>query len=118
MWKLLGLSDQEELVGQSVFDYVIEDDRHRMAENIPRLAQTGVRRNTEYTMLCQDGTPVPTEICSAINRDATGQPIAIMAVLRDITERKRAEEILRKEHRTLKHLLESSDHERQVILQR
>ena len=43
-WKLVGLSDREELVGQSVFDYVIEDDRRRLAENIPRLAETGVRR--------------------------------------------------------------------------
>ena len=50
-WELVGLSDREELVGQSVFDYVIEDDRRRLAENIPRLVQTGVRRSTEYTAL-------------------------------------------------------------------
>ena len=50
-----------------------------------------------------------------MNRDAKGQPIAVMAVIRDITERKRAEETLQKEHRTLKHLLQSSDHERQLI---
>ncbi len=113
--ELVGLSDQNDLLGQSVFDYVIADDRHRLAENIPRLVQSGVRRNIEYTVLRQDGTPVPTEISSAINRDATGQPVAIMVVIRDILERKRAEEILRKEHRTLKHLLQSSDHERQTI---
>ena len=40
--------------------------------------------------------------------------MAIINVLRDITERKRAEEILKKEQRTLKHLLQSSDHERQT----
>ncbi len=33
----------------------------------------------------------------------------------DVTGRKRAEEALRREQRTLKHLLESSDHERQLI---
>jgi signal transduction histidine kinase len=38
-----------------------------------------------------------------------------MGVIRDITERKRAEEMLEREHRTLKHLLQSSDHERQTI---
>ena len=114
-WELVGLSHQEELVGQSVFDFVIENDRRRLAENIPRLMQTGVRHNTEYAVLCRDGTQVPTEISSAANRDATGQPIAIMAVIRDITERKRAEEMLQREHRTLKHLLQSSDHERQTI---
>jgi PAS domain S-box-containing protein len=36
-------------------------------------------------------------------------------VFNDITERKRVEEALAREHRTLKHLLQSSDHERQLI---
>ena len=114
-WKLVGLSDRDELVGQSVFDYVIEDDRRRLAENIPRLVETGVRQNTEYTVLRQDGTTVPAEISSAASRDAQERPIAVMAVIRDITERKHAQQMLQREHRTLKHLLQSSDHERQAI---
>ena len=36
-------------------------------------------------------------------------------VIRDVTERKRAEESLHREYRNLKHLLQSSDHERQLI---
>jgi signal transduction histidine kinase len=102
-------------VGQNVLNYVIENDRLRLAENLPHLVETGVRRHTEYTALRQDGSAVPTEISSAVSRDTKGQPIALIAVIRDITERKRAENILRKEHRTLKHLLQSSDHERQLI---
>ena len=115
VWELAGLSDREELVGKSVFDYVIEDDRQRLAENFSRLLETGVRRQTEYTALRPDGTPVPAEISSAVSRDTKEQPIAVMAVIRDITERKRTENVLRKKHRTLKHLLQSSDHERQLI---
>jgi PAS domain S-box-containing protein len=114
-WELVGLSDREELVGRSVLNYVIENDRHRLAENLPHLLEAGVRRHVEYTALRQDGTPVPTEISSAVSRDTKGQPVAVIAVIRDITERKRAENILRKKHRTLKHLLQSSDHERQLI---
>ena len=34
-WELVGPSDREELVGQSVFDYVIEDDRKRLAGTSP-----------------------------------------------------------------------------------
>ena len=48
-------------------------------------------------------------------RDEGGNPFRIAVVISDITERKRAEEALRTEHRTLKHLLQSSDHERQLI---
>ena len=38
-----------------------------------------------------------------------------MAVIRDITERKRAADALQRERRTLRHLLQSSDRERQLI---
>lgn len=114
-WNLLHIPEQHELVGQSVFDYIIEDDRARLAERIPDLVRVGIRKHTEYTALCPDGTTVPTEASSAAIRDAQGQPKGVMAVIRDITERKQADEALRREHRTLKHLLQSSDHERQVI---
>lgn len=43
-----------------------------------------------------------------------GRP-SIVVFFRDVTERKQAEEALRKEHRNLRHLLQSSDRERQLI---
>jgi PAS domain S-box-containing protein len=94
-WGLLGLADSDELVGQSVFDYVIEGDRKRLAENMSQLVGAGVRRNTEYTALRKDGTTIPAEVSSSVIRNAEGQPKAVMAVLRDITERKQNQEALR-----------------------
>ena len=38
-----------------------------------------------------------------------------MAVIRDITERKQAQAALERERRTLTHMLQASDHERQLI---
>ena len=49
-------------------------------------------------MLCQNDTTVSVEISSAVNRDAQGQPVAVMAVIRDISERKAAEKALRQSH--------------------
>ena len=43
-----------------------------------------------------------------------GRP-CLIHLFRDTTERRQAQEALKKEHRTLKHLLRSSDHERQLI---
>jgi len=101
-WSLVGIPECEDLVGQNVFDYLIEEDRPRLAENLRRLAETGVRRHTEYTARCRDGTLVPTEISSAANRNAQGEPVAFMAVIRDITERKHAEETLRQRYDELR----------------
>lgn len=58
---------------------------------------------------------------SVVYVDVTASPIRYnerrcwIAFFHDVTERKKAEELLRREHRTLKHLLQSSDHDRQLI---
>jgi PAS domain S-box-containing protein len=112
---LLGLADSDELLGQSVFDFVLESDRGRLAANLLQLIQAGVRRNTEYTAVRKDGTTVPNETSSVVIRDAAGKPKAVMAVIRDITARKHAEEALERERQSLWRMLQASDHERQII---
>jgi signal transduction histidine kinase len=63
--------------------------------------------------LRKDGSIVYVDVASdRITYD--GRP-CLIHLLRDTTERRQAQEALRKEHRTLKHLLRSSDHERQLI---
>ena len=71
---LLGLADADELIGQSVLDFVVESDRQRLAANLADLIRTGVRKNTEYTALGKDGTTVPNETSSTVIRDAAGRP--------------------------------------------
>ncbi len=114
-WGLLGLADADELVGRSVFDYVIDDDRKRLARNMADLVDAGVRNGTEYTLIRRDGTTIPVEASSVVIRDAPGGVKAVMAVIRDITERRRTHDALLRERRTLKHMLEASDHERRLI---
>ena len=66
-------------------------------------------------MLKKDGTLFPGEISAAVLKDGFGQPYALVAVLRDITERKQAEEALERERQSLWRMLQASDHERQII---
>jgi PAS domain S-box-containing protein len=49
----------------------------------------------ERMFVRKDGTEVPTEINVALVRDADGQPLHIQSIVRDITQRKRAERLLR-----------------------
>ena len=72
-----------------------EPDRDRFRANIGRLLKEGVRRNLAYTLLRKDGATFDAEISSAIIRDAAGNPEALMAVYRDMTERRQAAETLR-----------------------
>lgn len=98
---LLGLSDEGELCGRAVADCVVESDRERLAANICRLAESGVRRGTEYTALRRDGSAVPVEVSSAVVPDAAGRPKGVMAVVRDISRRKAAAEALQQRHAEL-----------------
>ncbi len=66
-----------------------------------------------HPMLRKDGTVFYVEITGAVIM-YHGRPCA-MGFFRDITERKQAHEALERERRTLRHMLQASDHERQVI---
>jgi PAS domain S-box-containing protein len=101
-WRLLGIPEQVELVGQSVFGYVVEADRPRLAANIVELIAAGRQKNEEYTALCLDGTTISTELSSAVIRDAQGQPVALMAMIRNVSERKRAQKALQQHYEELR----------------
>ena len=63
---------------------------------ITRRLRMASRRDVEYSFFRTDGTRFPGELSSALVKDASGKPMGIMSVLRDITERKLAEEALRR----------------------
>ena len=113
--ELFGYDAVEELCKRPVTCLVAAEERQRLTSNLSLLLQQGVRRNMEYTGVRRDGARFVGEVSSAVIRDDKGEPRAFMGVIRDATDRRRAEEALQREHRTLKHLLESSDHERQLI---
>ena len=105
----------DEFLGKTAWDYLIPEEHEKANLYYQKTLSDGITRGIELSFFRKDGTRFPSELSSALVKDASGKAVAIINVLRDITERKRAEEALQREHRTLKHLLESSDHERQTI---
>jgi len=89
-----GVLDPGEFLGGQVTDHVLESERERFRASLSRLTEEGIHRDIEYTLLRKDGTTFQVELSSAVIRDAHGNPEAFMAVYRDISERKQAEEKL------------------------
>jgi PAS domain S-box-containing protein len=55
----------------------------------------------------KDGTIIPVELRTILTRDEAGRPSAMWGIIREITERKRTEEVLRRRTSELQHLTQT-----------
>ena len=91
--RVLGYSP-EDLQGTSADEQIHPDDRPRVSKAAERARQTGQGERVEYRILHKDGSWRTLESTACAIRSPGGQPDKLVIVNRDITERKRAEEML------------------------
>jgi len=92
--RVYGGSNKEELIGRSGFEIVSPKDLARSTEDFETILREGHIGTREYTLLRKDGTEYPGEVNVSLIWDTFGNPIGVISITRDITERKRAEERL------------------------
>jgi len=95
--ELFGYS-REEIIGKNVFDFVAEEDRERVVWSFEQTLKEGAIR-IQFPVLGKDGRKIPIELNASALKDPKGNLMGFVAVLRDITERKRMEEQLLKSER-------------------
>jgi PAS domain S-box-containing protein len=91
--KVLGYSP-EDLKTTSSFDQIHPDDRPRVLEAAEKARLSGSGERMEYRIRHKDGSWRTLESTANAIRNAKGQTDKLVIVNRDITERKRAEELL------------------------
>jgi PAS domain S-box-containing protein len=98
--QLFGAARSDEMIGRKVLDFVHPDDRRAVAKRISQLQKTGyIPPVNESKLIRLDGQAIHISgSATEINYD--GAP-AIQVVMQDNTERKRAEEALRRAHDAL-----------------
>ncbi len=113
--RLLGEEKLEDVIDKNISAYYPEDYlQRRRDEMIPALLREEYL-HTETKVLQRHGNAIPIQQSTFLIRDENGNPFRTGVVISDISERKRAEEALAKEHRHLRDMLRSSDNERQLI---
>src|SRR6202045_3832758 len=105
-------SSAEELIGKSTLEITYPDDVEHDNEVVNELRAGAVRSAFEKRYVRKDGELVWVNLTAAIIRNKEGQPHHYVTMVKDVTERRHAEETLQKRTRQL----ESAVTENQVIM--
>jgi len=85
-------SSKAELIGKNALEFVSPKNREKAKDNLTKTLELGLLKNVEYTLLTKDGREYPVEHSTSLIRDTSGNPQSSVAIVRDITERKKAQE--------------------------
>ncbi len=105
--KALGYSP-EELQASSAFEQIHPDDRERVMKASEEVRHSGIGKTVEYRFRHKNGTWVALESTSSAIRNTEGETEKLIIVNRDITERKRAEEALRRSEAGFRSVVEDA----------
>jgi PAS domain S-box-containing protein len=105
--KLFGASSPDQIIGKPIIEFIHPDYREIVADRMQKAVQTGIAPPAvEEKFLRLDGTEIDVEVRAA-PLIYQGKP-AMQAVVRDISERKMAEEALRLSEQNFRDSIEKS----------
>ena len=95
----------DSIVGQQLVDLAHPDDRDLLGDDLRSLAKESTRVAVKFNRF--EGGVIDTEVSAlALDQDEGGE--AVMAVIRDVTERKRADEALKESEARFRHVVEQA----------
>ncbi|NTW48582.1 MAG: PAS domain S-box protein [Chlorobiales bacterium] len=89
--KMFGYTSEEKILGRSIMEFLVPEDRELAQYNIGLMHQGVFTGPAEYRVLRADECTFHTEVNAKFRLDANGHPTGLVFVIRDITERKKAE---------------------------
>jgi PAS domain S-box-containing protein len=106
MRKIMGY-EREELLGMNNRQYADEENTRKVYQVYNRVYRTGKPvKNFEWQIIRKDGAHRDIEVSTSLIRDTEGHPTGFRGIVRDTTDRMRAEEELRTSRSQLRALAE------------
>ena len=103
--KMLGYTESE-LIGKSVADVTYRDDLEKTMRLFQRMIQLGKPFEVEKRYLRKDGSVLWADVSASAVREPNGKAQSTVAVIVDITARKKVEEALQKSNEALEQLVD------------
>ena len=92
--KIRGSKDKNDLVGKHVLEFIAERDRPRVMQNSLECLRTGKGFVGQYAALRADGVEVQVEVATSLIENDNGEGIGFIDIIRDVSDRIKAEEAL------------------------
>jgi diguanylate cyclase (GGDEF)-like protein/PAS domain S-box-containing protein len=100
---------KEELIGMNNRQFTDRENAKRLFQDFNRSYKTGeAGKIVDYEIIRKDGGKRNIETSFSIIRDASGKATGFRGIIRDITERKKAEKTLRRSEETAKRLAQEN----------
>ncbi|MDR3652982.1 MAG: PAS domain S-box protein [Paludibacter sp.] len=97
---------ESQLIGRNMFDFIAPEDVERAKINAYRMFE-GYLGTVEYSILRNNGEKFFADVNGDITWSSDGLPTGMIFIIRDVNERKRAEEDLYREQVLMKTFMES-----------
>ncbi|MFO8071956.1 MAG: PAS domain S-box protein [Polyangia bacterium] len=88
---LAGFQDPKDLLGRNCFDFVPQKMRRHFANRLRLIAQNSKTEPVAHQLVRPDGSVLDVESSGLVIREEDGTPRAMVAMLRDVSDRRRAE---------------------------
>ena len=102
-----GFKQKKEMIGKNSFQFIAPEDREKLLPAIKKMTKKGYIEGVEYRILTKDGRKIPVEANGVILKGEDGRPKGFVATVRDVSERKQAEEALRESEENYRQLADS-----------
>ncbi len=93
--EILGFSSAKEIIGTNALQLAAHKERNRGISVFKHVLRKGYIKNEEFELHLRNKRKINVELSASILKDANDNPLGIVAITKDITERKQYERNLR-----------------------
>jgi len=105
--RMLGFSSTADLLQKNIFDFLPVEQHERVRGDIAMTLDKEILRDLDYRFEGRSGNEVWFEVSATTAKNSKGEVVGLVAVVRDTTERRQAEEKLNESQRRQKAILDN-----------